>query len=106
MVLCVAIHPACKVSRIGDAIAHLAPLEARVQRRHNVPMSDTIRFRVAYRSSVVRVREAICRPHDQACGTEEISDSHSIVFVRRGLFVRHLSCLGFDICGLAAIWNK
>ncbi|MBI4719074.1 MAG: helix-turn-helix transcriptional regulator [Planctomycetes bacterium] len=53
-------------------------------------MSDTIRRRRLYRSSVVAVRDVCCRPHDASCGGEEFSTSADVVFPRSGAFLWHI----------------
>src|SRR5262245_37470025 len=53
-------------------------------------MATTMKSRLAHESPLVRVREVICRPHDSACSCLECSDEHTIVFVRRGAFVKHV----------------
>src|SRR5262245_11514384 len=53
-------------------------------------MPEPLQFRTAYRSAVGTVREVRCRPACSQCGAAEYSDRSTIVFVRRGMFVRHL----------------
>ena len=49
----------------------------------------TIRSRDLYRSSLLTVRDMRCRPETLACGCEECSTRHALVFARRGAFVFH-----------------
>jgi AraC-like DNA-binding protein len=49
----------------------------------------TIRSRQLHDSSLVGVRDMQCRPESLACGCEECSSRHVLVFPRRGAFVLH-----------------
>ncbi len=53
-------------------------------------MPKTLQHRTLYQSDLVRANFVCCRPHDHRCSGEEVSYSPSIVFVRRGLFIKHL----------------
>lgn len=55
------------------------------------PQSQPWRFR----SDVVRIDDFRCPPHSAGCSAEEQSTRNSIVFTRRGMFVRHVD--GEDI---------
>lgn len=48
-----------------------------------------IRSRDLHRSELVTVRDVRCRPETLACGCEECSSRHALVFTRRGAFVFH-----------------
>jgi len=48
---------------------------------HDVPL---------YASRTLAVRDVHCRPHGPERGGEEVSDAHTIVFPRSGLFVKHV----------------
>lgn len=43
-----------------------------------------------YRSPSLSVDDVRCRPHRHALGAEEVSDEHTVVFVRAGAFVRNV----------------
>jgi AraC-like DNA-binding protein len=49
----------------------------------------SIRSRELHRSALVAVRDMRCRPETLACGCEECSSRHVLVFPRRGAFVLH-----------------
>lgn len=52
-------------------------------------MPAFLRFTSLFTGPVASVTSSRCRPDCTACGAEEHSDSVSIVFVRRGAFVKH-----------------
>jgi AraC family transcriptional regulator len=49
----------------------------------------SIHSRDLYRSDLLTVRDMTCRPETLACGCEECSTRHALVFARRGAFVFH-----------------
>jgi len=49
----------------------------------------SIQARDLYRSDLLTVRDFTCRPEMLACGCEECSSRHALVFARRGAFVFH-----------------
>ncbi|MHC4079946.1 MAG: helix-turn-helix domain-containing protein [Planctomycetota bacterium] len=53
-------------------------------------MPETQESRLVYRSPTVAVTEFRCRPRDGGCGPDEQSTGNQVVFLRRGLFVKHL----------------
>jgi len=48
-----------------------------------------IRSRDLHRSELLTVRDVRCRPETLACGCEECSSRHALVFTRQGAFVFH-----------------
>lgn len=54
-------------------------------------MSECLHFEDLHSSDAVRVSACRCRPHSTALAGEERSSDHSIVFVRRGAFVKHVA---------------
>ncbi len=53
-------------------------------------MIEEQHLREVYRSALVTVGDHSCRPRHPALGTEEVAPTHSVVFTRSGLFVRHI----------------
>lgn len=53
-------------------------------------MAEPIQFTRLYEGDIVDVADARCRPHDRSCGGEEHSTATTLVFARRGVFVRHV----------------
>jgi AraC-like DNA-binding protein len=53
-------------------------------------MPETQESRLVYRSPTVAVTDFRCRPRDGRCGPDEKSTGNQVVFLRRGLFVKHL----------------
>ena len=53
-------------------------------------MPETQKSRLVYRSPTVAVTEVRCRPRDGRCGPDEQATGNQVVFLRRGLFVKHL----------------
>jgi len=54
-----------------------------------VEKAPGLRSRLLFRSAVVTVRDVQRRPESPACGCEECSTEHQLVFPRRGAFVVH-----------------
>jgi AraC-like DNA-binding protein len=54
-------------------------------------MAAACSTKFVFRSPAVCIGEYHCRPTDQGCTAEESSTYEDFVFVRRGLFVKHLS---------------
>lgn len=53
------------------------------------PMPEAITSRELFDSDQLCVAECVCRSHRGGCGGEEAATSHTLVFVRSGLFVHH-----------------
>lgn len=53
-------------------------------------MAEPIQFTRLYEGDIVDVADARCRPDDHSCGGEEHSTATTLVFARRGVFVRHV----------------
>ena len=51
-------------------------------------MSAQLHITRLHRGRNVSIADVRCRPHCRACGGEESTDAHQIVFVRAGVFVR------------------
>ncbi len=53
-------------------------------------MPEAQESRLVYRSPTVAVTDFRCRPRNGGCGPDERSTDNQVVFLRRGLFVKHL----------------
>jgi AraC-like DNA-binding protein len=53
-------------------------------------MPGDLHWRSYYESPMITIGEYRCRPSFSQCGAEETTPGHSIVFVRSGVFVKHV----------------
>src|SRR5919204_1578826 len=50
-----------------------------------------LQSRELYRSALVSIHDVRCRGHDARGGDDERASAHELVFVRRGVFVKHVA---------------
>lgn len=52
-------------------------------------MAQCLRSTTLFRGTLLAIHDVACRPNDHRCGGVECSNTATITFVRRGVFVRH-----------------